>query len=186
MIASLPTGTVLGVIVALAVGYVFWAGVLDTGHRHYRAIKDRFFPDPPPPPRSPVIVLGAPTYSLSAVPLNERRAEQEKLLTRLSVAYYIENKEALVTITNVHAGVRRHADGREQRFEAFNAPALAPLEKTRVANFEVDREMFEGLVESDYKVAFVWWAHFTAPDGTRWEIAYDGATDSYPEPRVIG
>ena len=45
--------------------------------------------------------------------------------------------------------------------------------------------MSEGLVESDFQALFVWWARFTAPDGTRWEIGYDGETRDYIEPRVV-
>jgi hypothetical protein len=37
--------------------------------------------------------------------------------------------------------------------------------------------MFEGLVKSDFRQAFVWWARFTAPDSLRWENGYDGAAD---------
>jgi hypothetical protein len=90
--------------------------------------------------------------------------------------------EALVTVRNLEAGVRR-TDGREQRFEAFKAPALAPLSEAPVRNFAVDQVMFEGLAESDFRAAFVCWARFTAPDGTRWEIGYDGAAEDYLEPR---
>ena len=74
-----------------------------------------------------MIVMGAPNYHYSCAPLHERRIEQEKLLTRLEVGFVIENKEALVTVTKLAAGVRRADDGREQQFDAFNAPALAPL-----------------------------------------------------------
>jgi hypothetical protein len=173
-----------GFVAVLAVAYLLWAAVLDTGHRHFRAIRRRFFPDPPVPPAAPVIVFGAPSFSYSMVPLHERRIEQEKLLTMLSASFLIENKEALVTVTKVEAGVRR-TDGREQRFEAFKAPALAPLHTAPVNGFEVETSMFEGLVESDFKEAFVWWARFTAPDGTRWEIGYDGAANDYVEPRIV-
>jgi hypothetical protein len=109
---------------------------------------------------------------------------QERLLTRLNAQFLIENKEALVTVTRLEAGVRRK-DGREQHFDAFNAPALAPLSEAPVRNFEVDPAMFEGLVESDFEAAFVWWVRFTAPDGTRWEIGYEGETRDYIEPRVV-
>jgi len=81
--------------------------------------------------------------------------------------------------------VRRQTGGREQRFEAFNAPALAPLEKAPVNNFEIDPTMFEGLVESDFAAAFLWWVRFTAPDGTRWEIGFDGAANDFIEPHVV-
>lgn len=173
-----------GWVVIIGGAYLLWAGVLDTGHRHLQAIKSRLFPPPPPPPRAPVVVIGGPTYHYSVVPLNERRIEQEKLLTRLNVSFLIENKEALVTVTKLEAGVRRK-DGREQRFQAFRAPALAPLHDAPVQNFEVDPGLFEGLVESDFRSGFVWWARFTGPDGTRWEIGFDGAADDYTEPRVI-
>lgn len=173
-----------GWLVIIAGAYLLWAGVIDTGHRHWRAIKSRLFPTPPAPPRAPVVVMGGPTYHYSVVPLTERRIEQEKLLTRLNVSFLIENKEALVTVTKLEAGVRRR-DGREQRFQDFNAPALAPLHDAPVRGFEVDPVLFEGLVESDFRAEFVWWARFTAPDGTRWEIGFDGATNDYNEPRVI-
>jgi len=174
-----------GVLAVIAAVYLLWASVIDTGHRHFRAIRSRFFPPPPVPPAAPIVVMGGPSYHYSVEPLHERRVEQEKLMTRLNVSFLIENKEALVTVTKLEAGVRRKDDGREQRFEAFNAPALAPLSNAPVNNFEVDRAMFDGLVESDFAAVFVWWARFTAPDGMRWEIGYDGETLDYIEPRVV-
>src|SRR5947207_1814346 len=110
MLASF-LGSWYGWLVVIAGGYLLWASVLDTGHRHFRAIKSRLFPKPPEPPRPPIIVLGAPGFSLSMQPLNERRIVQEKLLTRLNASFLIENKEALVTVTKLEAGVRRKDDG---------------------------------------------------------------------------
>lgn len=184
MLADIDVTSWYGFLIGLAVTYLLWTSVFETGRRHLRAIKARFSPEPPAPPKPPVVVLGGPTYHYSVQPLHERRLQQEKLLTRLAVAFRIENKEALVTVTKVEAGVRR-TDGREQRFEAFKAPALAPLSEAPVRNFQIDRAMFEGLVESDFKAAFIWWARFTAPDGSRWEIGYDGAADDYLEPQVV-
>src|SRR5205085_1121857 len=94
-------------------------------------------------------------------------------LTCLAVSYLIENKEAAVTVTEVETGVRRRDDGREQRFEAFKAAALAPFEKTPVFGFVLAQEIFEGLTDPDYTSAFLFWAHFTAPDGRRWAVIYD-------------
>jgi hypothetical protein len=171
-----------GAIAAIAAVLVFWGAVVERGHQLSRWIKARTFPEAP---KAPIVVLGAVGFGYNAVPLHERRIEQARLLTRLSAAFLIENKEAGVTVTKVEAGVRRIKDGREQRFEAFNAPALAPLEKAPVSGFELDPAMFEGLVESDFQAAFVWWARFTAPDGTRWEIAYDGAQNEYLDPKIV-
>jgi hypothetical protein len=181
MVVGFQIASWYSVLFVAAAFYVFWTAVFDTGRRHARAIKWRFFPAPP---KAPIIVMGGPAYHVSVVPLHERLIEQEKPLTRLMVSFLIENKEALVTVTKLEVGARR-TDGREQRFEAFKAPALAPLEKAPVNNFEIDPWMLEGLVESDFQAAFVWWVRFTAPDGTRWEIAFDGAAHDVVEPRVV-
>jgi len=127
----------------------------------------------PPPARSPVIVLGAPTYSYSVMTVPERRLEPKRYLTRLGVEYIIENKEATVTVTEVVTGVRRKNDGREEQFDAFKAPALAPLEKAPVRGFQLPLEIFDGLAEDDYEVAFLFWVRFTSTDVGRWEVVYD-------------
>jgi hypothetical protein len=54
--------------------------------------------------------------------------------------------------------------------------SLQQIARRRSAS-PVDQEMFEGLVKSDFRQAFVWWARFTAPDSIRWENGYDGAAD---------
>jgi hypothetical protein len=93
-----------GVVLALALAYVFWTSAFETGHRHIRAIKELVRPTPP---QAPVIVLGHPGYSYNTVPLMERRLEKRALLTRLDPYYMIENKEATITVTDVTTGVRR-------------------------------------------------------------------------------
>jgi hypothetical protein len=181
MVLGFDIASWYGILVPIAGVYLLWAAVIDTGHRHIKAVRGWLFP---PPPVAPVLVLSAPGFHYSVEPLHERRLVQEKLLTRLSVSFQIENKEALITVRDVEAGVRR-TDGREQGFDAFKAPALAPLHNAPVTGFDVDTAIFEGLVESNFQAAFVRWARFTAPDGTRWEIGYDGATGDYLEPRRI-
>lgn len=184
MIASFVASWYGWLVIVLGV-YVFWASVIDTGHRHARWIRGRILPPaslPPEPPRPPVVIVTGPSCSYSKVPLNERRLVQEHLLTRLSVLFEVQNKEGLVTITRLEAGARRD-DGREQRFD-FKQAALEPLGKATV-RAEITRDMFEGLVESDFQAAFTWWVHFTGPDGIRWEIGYDGAAQDLLEPRAL-
>jgi hypothetical protein len=184
MVVGFQLASWYGILTALAVAYLLWRGFFATLGRDIRSIRRRLSPDPPVQSKAPIVVMGGPSCSYSKVPLNERRIEQENLLTRLGVTFLIENKEALVTVTKLEAGVRRSDDGREQRFEEFKAPALAPLHDAPVSA-EVERTMFEGLVESDFQAAFVWWVRFTAPDGTRWEIAHDGAAHDFAEPRIV-
>jgi hypothetical protein len=172
-----------GVAVAVASGILLWAAVVSTGHGFVRAIRARFFSDPPPS-MPPAVVLGGPACDYMAWPVQVRQLERDDFLVSLKVGFLIENKEALVTVRNLEAGVRR-TDGREQRFEAFKAPALAPLSNAPVTNFVVDNALIDGLGERDFRAAFVWWARFTGPDGIRWEIGFDGATNDYLEPRVI-
>jgi hypothetical protein len=141
----------------------------------------RYFPEPPATPKPPVIVLGAPSYSISTTPINERTLTKKAYLTRLDPSYLIENKEAAITVTDVTTGARRKDDGREHTFEAFGAPALAPLEKAPVQNVSLPEDIFDGFTEQDYKEAFVFWTRFTAPGYVRWEVVYDPSTGKHSQ-----
>jgi len=42
-----------------------------------------------------------------------------------------------------------------------------------VRGFQLPLEIFDGLAEDDYEVAFLFWVRFTSPDRGRWEVVYD-------------
>jgi hypothetical protein len=52
-----------GVLAVIGAVYLFWASVIDTGHRHFRAIKARLVPELPEPPKPPIVVMGAPSFT---------------------------------------------------------------------------------------------------------------------------
>jgi hypothetical protein len=137
------------------------------------ALKRRLRPEPPTPP---IIVLGAPTYHISLETVRERKLTPLNYLTKLDPSYLIENKEATVTVTDVTTGVRRKDDGRQHTFGDFKAAALAPLQTAPVRNVSLPFDLFDGLTDQDYQAAFIFWAHFTAPGGVRWEVGYDPQT----------
>lgn len=167
----------------VAAGYVFWSAVFAEGHKQARWLWRRVHPlppdPPPPPPRAPVIVFGAVDYLPSTFAVPERRLKPRRYLSELRVRYLIENKEATVTVTNVETGARRRDDGRVERFEAFRAPGLAPLETAPAESFRLSREIIDGLADNDFEQAFVFWARYTTPDGTRWETTYDPAANDH-------
>jgi hypothetical protein len=179
-----PAGVVLGfdlvswygALVAVALAYLLWASVLDTGHRHFQAIKRRLRP---PAPESPLVVLGQPDYSFDTVTVRERRLEKRAYLTVLVVTYAIENKDAAATVTEVTTGVRRKDDGREHAFVRVKAPALTPGESASVRDFAIPKDLFDGLTDRDYYFAFLFWARFTAPGGVRWEVVFDPETTEH-------
>jgi hypothetical protein len=163
-----------GLLLAAALGYVFWTSVFETGHRHYRWIKSRFWPEPPEPP---VIIIEGPGFTHRAEPIIERRLKPRAYLTHLDAYYRILNKDGTQTVTSVSTGIRRKDDGREHTFPNFSVAALAPSEATAVMHVSIPESLFDGLTEEDFGGAFLFWARFTtAPGGARWEIVHDSAT----------
>lgn len=162
-----------GLAGGIAAFYLLWASVIDTGHRHYKAIKRLVRPEPRPAPESPVVVLGHPSYSYDTMTFPERRLQQRNYLTQLDPSYLIENKEATITVTDVTTGARRRDDGREHAFAEFKAPAIAPGEKAPVMGVSIPQDLFDGLTDEDHEGAFLFWARFSAPGGARWEVVYD-------------
>jgi hypothetical protein len=147
-------------------------------------IKRKLRPEPETPAEAPIIVLGHPGYTITTETITERRVTPLNYLTRLDPDYVIENKEALITVTDLTTGARRKDGSGEHAFDNFKAAALAPLHTAPVRNVSVPRDLFDGLTDQDYETAFVFWAHFTAPGGIRWEVAYDPQTGDHERTRL--
>lgn len=141
-----------------------------------RVVKHRVRPEPEAPAESPIIVLGHPGYSISTETITERRLTPLNYLTKLDPFYVIENKEALVTVTDLTTGVRRKDCRGEHTFDNFKAAALAPLQTAPVRDVSIPRDLFDELTDQDYQTAFFFWVHFTSPGGIRWEVSYDPET----------
>jgi hypothetical protein len=162
-----------GALIVVGGGYLFWREVLTKGHADVGVIRRRFRPDPPPPITPPVVVVGHPYYSYSTTSINERTLTKRAYLTRLEIGYSIENKEGVLTVTDVVTGVRRRDDGREHQDPGFRGAAIAPREAAPVRAYELPLELFDGLEERDHDGAFLVWARYTSPDEHRCEEIYD-------------
>ena len=166
-----------GVVLLIAGAYLFWATVLDTGHRHYRWIKRRFWPEPPEPP---VVIIEGPGFTHTTETIRERGLKPRALLTKLDAYYRILNKDATRSLTNITTGIRRRDDDREHTFPTSGVIALAPREATPVITVQIPESVFEGLTEEDHREALLFWVRCTtAPGGARWEIAVDPSTGQH-------
>jgi hypothetical protein len=163
-----------GAIAGVAVIYLLWASVIDTGHRHYRWIQSRLRPEPLPAPELPVVVLGHPgaTYSTKAV--HERGEGEPPSLIRVEPYYTIENK-GTTPVREIDAGIDSRDGTMSHQFTAFHAPAIGPGERpVPVTNVgSIPLEMLAGVPESEHVSAFLWWASFEDENDRRWKAVYD-------------
>jgi len=167
-----------GTLLAIAGAYLLWASVLDTGHRHYTAVRRRLFPDAPLPPHEPAVVLDRPSYSLSMTPLHERLPEDDNSLVKLTIQPRpLHNNEADVTIREITVGARRRLSGAECEAPGFRHPSLAPGGGViDLPAFDIPVDMLHGMTEQNYQCEILTWARFDDPAGNRWEVVCDPTT----------